>query len=78
MILAYNGAEIAHQDRPQGDHRANVVVEMAARETKRQCRTLRISAEHQTGVRIAGDSPLLSWLPRSAARINSNMRIGRD
>ena len=29
-----------------------------------QCRTLRISAEHSTGVRIADDSPLLSWLPR--------------
>ena len=39
-------------------------VEMAAREVKRQCRTLRISAEQNTSVRIADDSPLLSCLPR--------------
>ena len=43
---------------------ANVRVEMAVREVKRQCRTLRISAEQNTSVRIADDSPLLSWLPR--------------
>ena len=44
-------------------------VEMAVREVTRQCRTLSISAEHNTGVRIADDSPLLSWLPRFAARV---------
>ena len=53
-------------------------VEMAVREVKRQCRTLRISAEHNTGVRIADDSPLLSWLPRFAAQVVNNMRIGKD
>ena len=45
------------------------------REVKRQCRTHRISAEHNTGVRIAYDSPLLSWLPRVATQ---KMRIGKD
>ena len=35
---------------------ANGRVEMAVREVKRQCR---ISAEHNSGVRIADDSPLL-------------------
>ena len=39
-------------------------VGMAVREMKRQCRTLRISGEQNTSVRIADDSPLLSWLPR--------------
>ena len=42
---------------PQGaledDHMANGHVEMAVREVKRQCKTLRISAEHDAGVRIA-------------------------
>ena len=47
------------------------VVEMAVREVKRQCRTLRIPAEQHTSVRIAHDSPLLSWFFRFA-------RIGKD
>ena len=48
------------QGPPKGDHMANGRVEMAVREVKRQCRTLRISAEQSTGVRIADDSPLLN------------------
>ena len=44
-------------------------VEMDVREVKRQCRTLRISAEQNTSVRIADDCPLLSWLPRFAAQV---------
>ena len=65
---------------PQGppDHMANGRVEMAVREVKRQCRTLRISAEQNTSVRIADDSPLLSWLPRFAAQVMNKMRIGKD
>ena len=57
---------------PQGplgvDHMANGRVEMAVREVKRQCRTLRISAEQNASVRVADDSPPLIWLHRSAAR----------
>ena len=53
-------------------------VEMAVREVKRQCRTLRISAERNTSVRIADDSPLLSWLPHFAAQVMNKMRIGND
>ena len=53
-------------------------VEMAVREVKKQCRTLRISAEQNTHVRIADDSPLLSWLPRSAAQVMNKLRIGKD
>ena len=57
---------------------ANGRVEMAVREVKRQCGTIRISAEQNTGVRIANDSPLLSWLPRFAAQVMNKMRIGKD
>ena len=57
---------------------ANGRVEMVAREVKRQCRTLRISAEHNRGVRIADDSPSLSWLFRFAAQVMNKMRIGKD
>ena len=62
----------------EGDHMANGRVEMAVREVKRRCRTLRISAEQNTSVRIADDSPLLSWLPRFAAQVMNKMRIGKD
>ena len=41
-------------------------------------RVERISAEHNTGVRIADDSPLLSWLPRFTAQVMNKMRIGKD
>ena len=57
---------------------ANGRVEMAVREVKRQCRSLRISAEQNTSVRIADDSPVLSWLPRFAAQVMNKMRIGKD
>ena len=57
---------------------ANGRVEMAVREVKRQCRTLRISAEHNTGVRIAEDSPFLSWFLRFTAQVMNSMRIGKD
>ena len=62
----------------EGDHMANGRVETAVREVKRQCRTLRISSEQNTSVRIADGSPLLSWCPRFAAQVMNNMRIGKD
>ena len=45
---------------------------------KRQCSTLGVAAGEQTSVRIAHDSPLLSWLPRFAAHAMGKMRIGKD
>ena len=57
---------------------ANVRVEMAAREVKRQSRTLGVSAEHNTGVRIADDSPLLGWLLRLSAHVMNKMRIDKE
>ena len=62
----------------EGDHMANGRVEMVVREVKRQCRTLRIPAEQDKGVRIEDDSPLLSWLPRFAAQVMNKMIIGKD
>ena len=57
---------------------ANSRVEMGVREVKRQCRPLRISFEQNTSVRIADDSPFVSWLPRFAAQVMNKMRIGKD
>ena len=62
----------------QGDHMATGRAEMAVRKVKRQCGTLRISAEQSTSVRVAEDSPLLNWFPRFAAQVMNKMRIGND
>ena len=78
VIHACVGVEVILQGPPEGDHMANGRAEMAVREVKRQCGTLRISAEQNTNVRIEDDSPLLSWLPRFAAQVMNNMRIGKD
>ena len=55
VIHACVGVELIPQAPLEGDHMANGRVEMAVREVKRQCRTLRISAEQSTSVRIADD-----------------------
>ena len=78
MIQACAGVEVIPQRPPEGDHMTKVRVQMAVREVKRQCRTLRISAEQNTSVRIADDSPLLSWLLRFATQVMNKMKTGGD
>ena len=67
MIHACVGVEVIPQGPLEGDHMANGRVEMAVREMKRRCRTVRISTEPNICVRVADDSPLLSWFLRFAA-----------
>ena len=71
VIHACVGVEVIPQGPTEGDHMANGRVDMAVREMRRQCRTLRISAEQNTSVRISDDSPLLSWLLRFAAQVTN-------
>ena len=78
VIHSCVGVEVIPRGPLEGDHMANGRLEMAVREVKRQYRALRISAEQNTSVRIADDSPLLSWLPRFAAQVMNKMRIGKD
>ena len=78
VIQARVGVGVIPQGAPEGDHMDNGRVEMAVREVKRQCGTLRISAEQHTSVRIEDDSPLLSWLPRFAAGVMDKVRINKD
>ena len=78
VIHACVGVAVIPQGPPDGDHMANCRVEMAVREVKGQCGTPRISAEQNTSVRVADDSPLLSWLPRFAAQVMNKLRIGKD
>ena len=60
VTQACAGVEVVPQGPPEGDHMGSSRVEMAVREVKQQCRTLRISAEQQTSVRNADHSPLPS------------------
>ena len=69
VIQECAGVEVIPQG--LGDHMANGRV---VREVNRHCRTLGISAEQNTNVRIADDSPLLRWLPRFAAEVTNNTR----
>ena len=50
---------------------------MAVRETKKQCRILRISAEHNTSVRITDDVSLLNQIPHFSVQFLNKMRTGR-
>ena len=77
VIQACVGVEVIPQGPLEGDHMANGRVENGLREVEQQCRTLRISAEHNTGVRISDDSPLLSWLLRFAAQVMNKMSFGK-
>ena len=78
VIQVCADVELIPQGPPEGDHMANGRVEMAERKMKRQCRTLRISAEQQTSVRI-GDAVRCSvGLPFLAAQALNKMRIGED
>ena len=52
-------------------------VELSVRETKRQCGILRISAEHNTSVRITDDVLLLNWIFHFAVQFLNKMRTGR-
>ena len=52
-------------------------VEVAVREMKRPDRILRISAEHNTSVRITDDISLLNWIPHFAMQCLNKMRTGR-
>ena len=47
------------------------------RETKRQYRIFRISAEHNTSVRITDDVSLLNWILHFAVQLLNKMRISR-
>ena len=72
------GVKVISKGPLEGNHMSTGRMEIAVREVKRQCRPLRVSAEQNTSVRIADDSPSLSWLPRFAVQVMNKMRIGKD
>ena len=59
------------------DGSAAVRQSILKKSSKKFCRN-QISAEQNISVRTAGDSPLLSRLPRFAAQVLNKMRIGKD
>ena len=50
---------------------------VTVRETKRQCRSLRILSEHNTSVRITDEVSLLKWIPHFAVQFLNKTRTGR-
>ena len=61
-----------------GDSPSNGAVEVAVRETKRQCRCMKSSLEEQLGKEVGEKHPILSWLARHANFLMSRYRIGPD
>ena len=70
--------EILDVGPPEGDHAANTRAETAVRETKRQCRSLRLAAERKLGVKLRDDHPALAWAPRFAGHVLSTVKLGDD
>ena len=70
--------EIMDVGPPEGDHRANSRAEVAVRETKRQCRSIRLHAEHKMGVKLRDDHPGLAWAPQFASHVLSTVKLGDD
>ena len=78
VCKALTGVEVILSGPPEGDHRANGLVENAVKEIKRFCRTLGIASELKRGERISDDHPVMSWLPRYASQVMNRFKIGAD
>ena len=63
---------------PEGDHQANGLAEVDAREIKAQTMILRSHLEQRLGTRIDEKDPLMSWIPSHPANCVSRYRIMDD
>ena len=72
------GVELVLMTSPEGDHQANGLAEVGLREIKAQMRILRSQLEQRLGSRIDEKDPLMSWIPRHAAKCVSRYRIMDD
>ena len=69
VIHACVGVEVIPQGPPEGAHMANGRAEMAVREVKRQCRTLRISDEKKNKCAYRRSQSITQLALRSAAQV---------
>ena len=72
------GVEAIPRCAPVEDHRANGDIECAVRELKRQMRAIRLQLETRLGQALAGDDPILTWIPTFAGDVISRYRKGPD
>ena len=71
------GVEVVLMTSPEGDHQANGLAEVGVREIKAQTRILRSQLEQRLGSRIDEKDPLMSWIPRHAAKCVQIQNHGR-
>ncbi|CAK0892249.1 unnamed protein product, partial [Prorocentrum cordatum] len=72
------GVEVIEQACPEGDHAANGLAEVAAREVKAQTRVLKSHLEQRLGRPQEWTEPLATWLVRHAANCLSRYRVQAD
>ena len=72
------GVELVQMTSPEGDHAANGLAEVGVREINSQTRVLRSQLEQRLGNRIDEKDPLMSWIPRHAAKCASRYRLMDD
>ena len=63
------GVELVQMTSPEGDHAANGLAEVGVREIKAQARILRNQLQQRLGNRSDVKDPLMSWIPRHAAKL---------
>ena len=73
------GVELVLMTSPEGDHAANNgLAQVGVREIKGQTRILRSQLEQRLGNRNDEEDPLMSWIPRHAAKCVSRYRLMDD
>ena len=71
------GVELVLMTSPEGDHAANGLAEVGVREIKAQT-ILRSQLEQRLSNRTDEKDPLMSWIPRHAAKCVSRYRLMDD
>ena len=72
--------DVAFEESPRGDHKANGETENAVKQVKGQIRVLYLALMARMGgnVMLPYSHPLVQWLPRHAATVVSRYRVGED
>ncbi len=69
-------AEIAMEESPVGDYRANSVAETAVKNAQSQCRVLTDALESRINRRVQGDHQAVPWTVMNAATVNNKGKKG--
>ena len=70
--------DVTLEESKTGDHQSNGLAEVAVRETKRQCRSMKSSLQEKLNCEIDEMHPLLIWIARHSNFLMSRYRVGAD